>query len=47
MNATTGKPVSEAIMLTAAKVEIAAGQGAKQPAVNIVAYTGSQFCVCG
>lgn len=37
MNATTGKPVSEAIMLTAAKVEIAAGEAQKQPAVDIVA----------
>jgi len=45
MNATTGKPVSEAIMLTAAKVEIAAGEAQKQPAVNIVAYTGGVMSV--
>ncbi len=47
MNGTSTNCVSEAIMLTAAKVEIAAGQGAKQPAVNIVAYTGGVMRVGG
>lgn len=47
MNGTSTNCVSESIMLTAAKVEIAAGQGAKQPAVNIVAYTGGIMRVGG
>jgi len=40
MTTTIENPVSQEIVLTAAKVEIAAGEAQKQPAVNIVAYTG-------
>lgn len=39
--------LEQELVLTAAKVEIAAGQGAKQPAVNIVAYTGGVMKVGG
>lgn len=39
--------IERELVLTAAKVEIAAGQGAKQPAVNIVAYTGGVMRVGG
>ncbi len=45
MNATPTKCVGEEIILSATKVEIAAGEAQKQPAVNIVAYTGGVMSV--
>ena len=40
MTTTIENPVGQEIILSAARVEIAAGEAQKQPAVNIVAYTG-------